>query len=82
MGHASETRAVPVDLTGLRVESSLLAGLFLELLRIQATFQSSRLALLGLLGSSFLPDLGSNGVEGLGVGIVTILFPDRRKDRD
>lgn len=82
VGHASKTRAVPVDLAGLWVERSLLASLLLELLGVQTTFQISRLALLGLRGSSFFANLGSNGVEGLGVGIITILFPDRRKDRD
>ena len=52
MGHASKARAVPVDLAGLRVERSLLASLLLELLSVQSTFQSSRLVLLGLRGSS------------------------------
>lgn len=66
--HATKTRAVPVDLASLRVECGLLASLILELL--------------GLRSGPFLPDLGSDGIEGLGVGIFAILFADRRKKRD
>lgn len=82
MGHASKARAIPVDLTGLRVECGLLTSFLLELLGVQSTLKSSGLALLGLRGSPFLPNLGSNGVEGLGLGIIASLFANGSKDGD
>jgi hypothetical protein len=79
VGHATEARAVPVDLASLRVECGLLASLFLKLLGVQTTFQSGGLG--RLRGGAFLTDLGSNGVEGLGGGIIAILLFGR-EERD
>lgn len=81
VGHTSETPAVPVDLASLRVECGLLASFFLKLLGVH-TFQSGILGSLGLLGGPFLPNLGSDRIESLRVGIFAILFADRRKKRD
>lgn len=70
VGHATQTRAVPVDLAGFRVERSFLASFLLQSLGIQATFQfvgirrRGRRLRLGM-GDSLLPDLRSNRVEGL-----------------
>jgi hypothetical protein len=79
VGHATEARAVPVDFSSLRVECGLLASLFLKLLGVQTTFQSGGLG--RLRGGAFLTDLRSNGVEGLGGGIIAILLFGR-EERD
>lgn len=82
VGHTSETRAVPVNLAGFRVECGLLASFFLKLLGVHTSFQSGGLGTLGLLSGAFLPNLGGDRIESLGVGIFAILFADRRKKRD
>lgn len=79
VSHTTEARAVPVDLASLGVECSLLASLFLKLLGVQTTFQSGGLG--SLRGGAFLADLGSNGIEGLGAGVIVILL-FRREERD
>lgn len=74
VGHTTQAWAVPVDLTGLRVEGGLLSGFLLELSRVHTTFQS--------LGSRPLfPDLGGNGVESLG-GCRGIFFLQMSEDGD
>jgi hypothetical protein len=74
VGHATQARAVPVDLTGLRVERGLLSGLLLKFLRVHATFQR-------LGGRPLFPDLGGNGVESFG-GCWGIFFLQMSEDRD
>lgn len=70
VGHATQARAIPVDLASLRVERSFLTSFLLESPSIYATLQAIRFRgwwcwLRLRMGDLLLPDLRGDGVEGL-----------------
>lgn len=77
MGHATQARAVPVDLASLGVERGRLIHLLLELLGVQATLELLSLGGRRLRlrpGSLLLTDLGGDGVKGGEGGVIGIFF--------